>query len=94
MPLFKLETGVATSSAGLVCAEMAGVKQAVVERAREIVNATQARRRVEPLYEILRDALLLTDDDKENIKTLLAMDWPNASDDEIAQFLARGSRSS
>ena len=36
VPLFVLEEGVASSSAGLVCAKIAGVKEAVTTRASEI----------------------------------------------------------
>ena len=59
-PLFKLEEGVASSSAGLVCARMAGVKNAVIERATEIVQAVKDRHLVKPLPEILRSSLGLS----------------------------------
>lgn len=39
IPLFKLEKGIAKTSAGLVCSKMAGVDARVVSRAKEILNA-------------------------------------------------------
>ena len=87
--LFKLQLGVANSSAGLVCAKMAGVKPAVVDRATEVVEATRARRRVQPLSEILRDTLKLSTNAKESIPDFLATNWKEASDDDIHRFLSR-----
>jgi DNA mismatch repair protein MSH5 len=91
-PLFKLETGVASSSAGLVCAKMAGIKQAVIDRANEIVEATRERRRVQPLAEILRDHLSLSQTGKEVIPEFLVTNWKDASDDDIHRFLSRVSQ--
>jgi DNA mismatch repair protein MSH5 len=89
IPLFKLEEGVASSSAGLVCAKMAGVKDAVVERAEEIVRAVKERRKVEPLVEILRDNVNLSDLQKETVYEFLATEWEDATNEEVDQFLSK-----
>lgn len=89
IPLFQLESGVASSSAGLVCAKMAGVKQAVVDRATEIVEATRQRRKVQPLSEILRDTLSISPHTKENIPEFITTNWADASDEHICRFLSR-----
>ena len=79
MPLFKLQDGVASSSAGLVCAEIAGLKPAVVQRAGEIVAAVKERKQVQPLAEILRGNLLLSDLAKETLDQFIRTDWSKVS---------------
>lgn len=86
-PLFQLEEGVATSSAGLVCAKMAGVKQAVIDRADEIVQAVKDRRKVQPLFEILRGHLNLSSNVKEALAQAIGTNWKEASDDQVDRLL-------
>ena len=50
-PLFKLEDGVASSSAGLICAKKAGVNKKVISRAKEIILAMRERQTIQPLPE-------------------------------------------
>lgn len=88
-PLFKLEEGVANSSAGLVCAKMAGVKEAVIARAHEIVQAAQNGRKVQPLIEILRGTLDLSAIAKEALDDFIKTDWTSASDVCINQLLSK-----
>jgi len=88
-PLFTLQEGVASSSAGLVCAAMAGVKEAVIERAGEIVIAMKNRRKVQPLVEILRGNLDLSALAKEILDEFMTTEWSTASDAEIDQFLSK-----
>lgn len=89
VPLFTLMEGIAESSAGLVCARMAGVKEAVIERATEIVQAVRERRKLQPMVEILRGELDLSDLEKEVLDWFLRTDWKSASDEEIEQFLMK-----
>jgi len=89
VPLFTLERSVAFSSAGLACAQMAGVKRSVIDRAKEIVEASQQRRRVQPLTEILRGSLSLAPDRKELIPDLLETDWKSAPDNVVHDFVSR-----
>lgn len=88
IPLFKLETGVSSSSAGLACAKMAGVKEAVIIRAQEILAAIANRSRVQPLPEIIRDQLSLTTATKHIILRFLSMDWKTVCDESIQEFLS------
>jgi len=89
IPLFTLQEGVASSSAGLVCAKMAGVKEAVIERADEIIKAVKDRRKVQPLVEILRGNLDLSTLSKEILDQFMTTDWGQASDIEIDEFLSK-----
>ena len=87
-PLFQLEDGIATSSAGLVCAKMAGVRPAIITRAGEIIGAMKTGHRVEPLTEILCDELELSVSAKETVGYCMfgKTDWIQASNEEIAHF--------
>jgi MutS domain V len=88
-PLFTLQDGVASSSAGIVCARMAGVKDAVIERAHEVVDAIKKRSKVQPLMEILREELNLTSSAKAALVEFFETDWKTASDSDIDEFLAK-----
>ena len=88
VPLFKLELGVANSSAGLICAKMAGVKQGVIDRAHEIVDATRSGDRVQPLIEIWRSHLSLSPAARKICQQCLETDWKRASDEEVDQLLS------
>ena len=46
-PLFRLEEGVADSSAGIICAKMAGLSPDVVKRAKEIVHALKEGKHID-----------------------------------------------
>lgn len=86
VPLFKLTDGVAGSSAGLVCAQLSGVKQSVIDRAKEILLAMRQGRALQPLPEILSYQLNLSESSKETIAKFLFDNWSNASDEEVAHF--------
>jgi DNA mismatch repair protein MSH5 len=87
VPLFVLEEGVASSSAGLVCAKIAGVKDAVIARASEIVQAVKERRKIQPLTEILRGHLDLSTVATEVLKEFIETNWKDASKESINLFL-------
>jgi len=86
LPLFRLTEGIANSSAGLVCAQMSGVKESVVERAREIVAAMKTGKKVQPLSEILYKELNFSQHKKEVIADFLKTDWEKASGDDMLRF--------
>ncbi|KAL7574955.1 hypothetical protein ACA910_010776 [Epithemia clementina (nom. ined.)] len=86
-PLFRLEEGVASSSAGIACAEMAGLKRAVIDRASEIVEATRERRQVRPLTEILRDSLRFRETERSSIHHFIRTDWRAATKDDVETML-------
>ena len=87
LPLFKLENGVADSSAGLVCARMAGLRQGIVDRAGEIIQLTRAGQPIRPLDEIFRSDLPFSKEEVELLRLFIQKDWSNASDEEIQELL-------
>jgi len=92
-PLFKLENGVASSSAGLVCAERAGINKHIVKRAKEIIEAAHFQRQVEPCKDALTPALHLNQGTCDAIQLFLEIDsWRDARDEDIRRILHYVSR--
>jgi len=87
MPLFHLKEGVARSSAGLVCAKMAGVKREVIKRANEVIEAVKEHQQVKPLMEIYRSSLQLSTTERSLLTKAVKTDWSQAGDQEIEDFL-------
>lgn len=84
IPLFKLEDGVASSSAGLICARMAGLNKKVVDRASEIIHALREGKQVRPLPERLNPNSPFQPNVKSAIRLFLAVDsWATASDEDL-----------
>lgn len=83
MPLFELKHGLSTSSAGLACAKMSGVKDSVITRAYEIVGAIRAGRSIQPLNEILFREPQLESHCKQSLCEFIDTDWNSASVDEL-----------
>lgn len=84
IPLFKLEDGVASSSAGLICARMAGLNKKVVDRASEIIAALKEGKQVRPLPESMNANSPFHPNVKSAIRLFLAVDsWATASDDDL-----------
>lgn len=84
IPLFKLEDGVASSSAGLVCARMAGLKKNVVDRASDIIAALKEGKQVQPLPESMNQNSPFQPNVRSAIRLFLAVDsWSNATDDDL-----------
>lgn len=84
VPLFKLEEGVANSSAGLVCARMAGVNSNIVERAREIITALKEGQQVKPVPESLNSNSIFKPSAKAALRLFLGVDsWADASDEDL-----------
>lgn len=85
VPLFKLEDGVASSSAGLVCARMAGLNRKVVDRASEIIAALKEGRQVRPLPESVNANSPFQPNVRSAIRLFLAVDsWATATDEDLA----------
>jgi DNA mismatch repair protein MSH5 len=83
-PLFKLEDGVASSSAGLVCARMAGLNRKVVNRAADIIAALKQGSQVRPLPESVNANSPFQPNVRSAIRLFLAVDsWANASDEDL-----------
>jgi DNA mismatch repair protein MSH5 len=92
IPLFRLEEGVASSSAGILCAKRAGVKDAVLQRANEILSSMRQRRQVQPLAEILRRNLNYSVTTREALHALITNQWSGCDVDELESFVARVKR--
>jgi DNA mismatch repair ATPase MutS len=89
LPLFCLERGVASSSAGLVCAKMAGMKTSVLDRASEIISAVRECRQVCPLREIFMNEIQLSDMQQRLLGRLVLNDWMETSEADIDDFLSK-----
>ena len=84
VPLFKLEDGVASSSAGLVCARMAGLNKKVVDRAAGIITALKEGKQVRPLPESVNANSPFQPNVRSAIRLFLAVDsWQDATDEDI-----------
>ncbi|KAK1742468.1 DNA mismatch repair protein MutS family protein [Skeletonema marinoi] len=84
VPLFKLEDGVASSSAGLVCARMAGLNKKVVDRCAEITDCLRDGKKIRPLPESVNANSPFQANVKSAIRLFLAVDcWKDASDEDL-----------
>lgn len=89
-PLFKLIDGVASSSAGLICAKKAGLHPYITERAKAIVQNIREQKGIDPV----KDALLQEFEPNENQilvlqKFLLVKDWADATDSDMRDLLQK-----
>ena len=92
-PLFKIQPGVAQSSAGLVCAAKAGVDKQIITRAGEILGALQSGNQVEPAEEICNPPLAMSIDAKEALEIFLGVDdWYGASSEAVRRLIHHASR--
>ena len=82
-PLFKLEDGVASSSAGLICAKKAGVSSKVVDRAKDIIQSMRERRQIDPLEEATPE-VIISSAERDILHHYLSVDaWQNASEEDL-----------
>jgi len=87
VPLFKLDEGVAKSSAGLVCAKLAGVHSDVVSRAREILGALKEGNSVKPIPAKENSNSAFQPSSKTALRHFLGVDsWTVASDEEVKRL--------
>ncbi len=83
-PLFQLEKGIATASAGLTCARIAGVQDSVLVRVREILDATKEGRPVPPIPDKLNSNSALQSRAKSAIHAfILVKDWLESSEKDL-----------
>jgi DNA mismatch repair protein MSH5 len=86
VPLFKLEKGVASSSAGLVCAKMAGVNKQIVARAGEVLAAMKEGESVKPVPDDLNSNSIFQERTKSMLRFFLGMDsWVDDDDLRLLQ---------
>jgi DNA mismatch repair protein MSH5 len=84
VPLFNLQEGVAKSSAGLVCAKMAGVHSDVIGRAREILGALKEGHSVKPIPAKHNSNSAFQPPAKAALRHFLGVDsWADESDDKV-----------
>jgi DNA mismatch repair protein MSH5 len=91
-PLFKLEEGVADSSAGIICARKAGLNRQVVGRANEIVQVLKHGQTLQPSEEVLKAiaARILTPVAKDALRDFLSVkSWADATDEQIQMLLQK-----
>lgn len=92
-PLFKIQPGVAKSSAGLVCAEKAGVNKQIIGRAKEILEALQSGCQVGPVEEICNPPLDISTEAREALTMFLGVDdWKEASSETLRRLVHQVSR--
>ena len=87
-PLFALEEGIATSSAGLACAQKSGVKKVVLERASEIIDSLKDRRKIQPMVGIAHSNTQIPSSANQLIRNLFETNWTTSSDLEIENFMS------
>ena len=84
VPLFNLQEGVAKSSAGLVCAKMAGVHGDVLSRAQEILGALKQGNIVKPIPAKHNSNSAFQPAAKAVLRHFLGVDsWIGESDEEL-----------
>lgn len=86
VPLFKLELGIAKTSAGLVCAKMAGVPAKVISRSKEILTAVKGDTPVQPISDSSNENLATSQEtSRDALRFFLGVNsWANAADDELS----------
>ena len=84
IPLFRLEPGVAESSAGILCAKMAGVQGPILARAKEVLTTLKNGKSLTTLHE--RSDNLQTRR-TELVHQFRTLDWSTASDSEVERFM-------
>ena len=86
--LFKLEDGVASSSAGLVCAKNAGVSHEVTGRAKEIIETVRAGKTIRPLPEAAKTIPTVSKAEEDILKLFTSIDsWERSTDEDIIKLL-------
>jgi DNA mismatch repair protein MSH5 len=84
VPLFKLEKGVATTSAGLVCAKMAGLSNKVLDRSKTILAAMKNENQLQPIAGEQNANSFEQARARVAIRAFMSVDdWNSASDDEL-----------
>lgn len=92
VPLFKLEDGIATSSAGLACAKHAGIEKVVIERARSIIEAMRKNEPIEPLPELTGEPSFSNNEVELLLHFASVEDWETASDDDLRLLIQKISK--
>lgn len=84
VPLFRLQDGVAQSSAAIACASMAGVKTSILHRAQEILDCKGEGQKFPLVPELVRGTGSAS---SYLAEYFMSMDWQQASAEELKAFL-------
>ena len=88
VPLFRLKAGVANSSAGLVCAETAGVNRKVVSRAKEILAGLKEGKQVNPAPDVVKPRLEVSQATKDALSLFLDVkSWKDAREEDVRRII-------
>ncbi|KAL3911695.1 MAG: hypothetical protein SGILL_007180 [Bacillariaceae sp.] len=88
-PLFKLQDGVATSSAGLACAKHAGMETEVTGRARDVLRMMRRSQGIQPLPELTGEPTFADAEVDLLQQFCLVENWGIVGDDELRQMLQK-----
>eukprot|EP00980_Cylindrotheca_fusiformis_P011960 scaffold2830_cov131-Cylindrotheca_fusiformis.AAC.81 len=92
-PLFRLEDGVASSSAGLICAKRAGLNHKIVNRAKGIIRSMRERREILPLPAAMPPEFSLSPEEREMLQHFLSVpSWVDANENELRTLIQKISR--
>ncbi len=90
VPLFKMEEGVASSSAGLICAKKAGLDPEIISRAKEIIGMMRERRPIEAVPSAVPKGINLSRNKIRMLDFFLLPDgWEQATDDQIRALIKK-----
>ncbi|CAB9530089.1 protein MutS [Seminavis robusta] len=89
-PLFRLQEGVASSSAGIICARMAGLDRRIVRRAKQIVASLKAGKPIEASLDLLKaEVESMPAAVKQALGYYFAVDWANATDEQVETLIEK-----
>lgn len=89
-PLFKLEEGVASSSAGLICAKQAGVHPRIISRAKNIIQRMRDRQPIVALKEAMPQGPGFSADEVHMLDLFFSVEnWEDATDDQIRMLIQK-----
>jgi DNA mismatch repair protein MSH5 len=92
-PLFKLEDGVASSSAELICAKKAGVNYEVISRAKEIIQTMRERRQIQPMAKSMPQLPELSSGETDMLHFYFSVNsWERASEEQLRTLIQKIAR--
>jgi DNA mismatch repair protein MSH5 len=92
-PLFKLEDGVASSSAGLICAKKAGVNHEVISRAKEIIQTMREWRQIQPMAKSMPQLPELSSGETDMLHFNFSVNsWERASEEQLRTLIQKIAR--
>lgn len=92
-PIFKLRDGVASSSAGLICARRAGLNKPIIQRAKYIQQTWREKGQVKPMQEACPESAELTLPELELLESFLSVsNWEDASQEDLRLLIQKVAR--